>query len=80
MNTITILYFGQLKEQAGVMEETITTELTTIADLYHNRATERGIAVSANSLKFARNEVFCDSLETLNDGDTIAFMPPMSGG
>lgn len=80
MNQITILYFGQLKEESGVAEEIITTDSATVFDLYNNRATEHNMAFPAASLKFARNEVFCDANETVRNSDTIAFMPPMSGG
>lgn len=80
MKQITILYFGQLRQAAGLAEDQVQSAATTPRELLAEQATMRGFSYHESSLRFARNEAFCPADATLADGDTIAFMPPMAGG
>lgn len=77
---LTILYFARLKTQAATDSEVIETELDRVDDVYRFLQRERGLELSFNEIRAARNEHFCDGSTLLKDGDVVAFMPPMSGG
>ena len=80
MIQITILYFGQLRQNAGIARESVSTEAATLAELWEDRSKALGFTFSRKSLRFARNEDLCDPDSRIQNGDTIAFMPPMAGG
>ena len=80
MSQVTILYFGRLREDAGTHQEEVSTAASTIADLIRERAQTLDFPYKIQSLRFARNEALCPADESIHDGDTIAFMPPMAGG
>jgi len=77
---VTLLYFAQLASQAGCGEEQRQTEAQTLSDLFHELKPAHGWDLSIERIRFARNDAFCSASETINDGDTLAIMPPMSGG
>jgi sulfur-carrier protein len=77
---ITILYFGQLKEQAGTDKEVIDSKTNTVSEIYQQLKERHGLSLSFKNLRAARNETFCEGTDTIRDNDVIAFMPPMSGG
>lgn len=74
--TITVCYFGQLAERRGLTEERVTTAATTPAVLF----AELNVGGSISSIRAAVNDEFVPWDHPLNDGDTVALMPPMSGG
>jgi molybdopterin synthase sulfur carrier subunit len=77
---INVLYFAQLKQRRGCADESVETSAATVADLYHSLNEQHGLAMQLDQLKAARNEAICAVDTPLQEGDTIAFMPPMSGG
>ena len=77
---ITILYFAALREQAGKEQETRTTAAQTPAELYAELQAAYAFDLPQERLRAAVNHAFCDWQTTLNDGDTVAFIPPVSGG
>jgi molybdopterin converting factor subunit 1 len=77
---VNVLYFAQLKQRRGCATESVDTTAATIADLYHFLDKKHSLVMPLNQLKAARNEAFCPVDTALEEGDTIAFMPPMSGG
>ena len=77
---VTILYFGQLKEQAGTAKEVIDSKTDTVANVYQQLKERHGLSLSFANLRAARNEIFCAGTDPVRDDDVIAFMPPMSGG
>ena len=77
---ITVLYFGQLKEQAGMASESLEMENATVAELYRQLKERHGLSMPFENLRAARNETFCKGTEAIRADDVIAFMPPMSGG
>ena len=77
---VTILYFGQLKEQAGTDKEVIDSKTNTVSEIYQQLKERHGLSPSFDNLRAARNEIFCEGTDPVRDEDVIAFMPPMSGG
>ena len=83
---IDILYFAWLRERTGLSGETLALPhgATTVADLIDILAA-RGpghAAAFANrrTVRCAVNQVFADPNLILNDGDEVAFFPPVTGG
>jgi molybdopterin converting factor subunit 1 len=77
---IHIAYFAILREQAGIREETRDTQAATPADLFAEIATAHPIHAPKDSLRVAINESFASWDSPLQDGDTVAFLPPVAGG
>ena len=78
----TVLLFAQLAETIG--SNRITIELkdgATIEDAIHELASQHEIIGSMrDSLAVAVDNRYCQRTKTLNDGDTLALIPPVSGG
>lgn len=78
---IKVLYFAQLSEQAGKAEEILpATEATTLAQLYAQLRVQYGFSLTEQQLRVARNQTFANWQDALENGDEIAFIPPVSGG
>lgn len=75
----TIRYFAGLKEKTGKSEEVMEREKMTVKELQEWAAStyegfdERGIRVAVN-------EEYAGSSDIIQSGDTVAFIPPVSGG
>jgi len=82
--TLVILYFAAIRELLGTSEETLEVargSVCTIGDLaarlvYLHPELQGHLA----SVRFALNESFVDAAASLVDGDTVALIPPVSGG
>jgi molybdopterin converting factor subunit 1 len=77
-----VLFFGRVRELTGMTEE--ASEIpngTTLADLF-GRYSARfpDLAGFRSSIVASRNEEFAAWETLLADDDTIAFLPPVSGG
>lgn len=77
---LTILYFAQLAEEAGKPTEHLTGKFNHLADVYANVQQKYGLSLSTAQLRVARNLVFAQWQDAPEDGDEIAFIPPVSGG
>jgi molybdopterin synthase sulfur carrier subunit len=78
---LTVLYFAALREQAGKESETLSTAAPVdAAALYARLAQQYGFTLPQNRLRAAVNHDFCDWQQTLANGDTVAFIPPIAGG
>jgi molybdopterin synthase sulfur carrier subunit len=81
-----ILYFGALKEQLGVSEETITltANIKTVQDLsMHLKARGGAFEQAFESTIFIRsavNQTHAKFDTPIKDSDEIAFFPPVTGG
>lgn len=80
MKTLTVLYFGLLREQRGLAEESLTTRAVNVSELFAELKARHGLGMSFSQLKAARNEEFCEGSTALATGDVIALMPPVAGG
>ncbi len=81
---IQLLYFGALAEALGRSSETFSTPDTaiTLGEL-KEQLLQRGTpwqALNNKSLHMAVNQTLCKAQTTLEDGDEVAFFPPVTGG
>lgn len=74
-----VLFFAHLRDVVG--EESLKLELSgkTVAEV-KAALVETYPALKLDSVMTAINEEFAGNDETINDGDVIAFIPPVSGG
>ena len=78
---IRVIYFAAVRDLVGRDEETIdlaesatsTTDLVELLLGRHERLSMEGV-------RLAVNEEFVDASHPLADGDTVALIPPVSGG
>ncbi|GAC1633471.1 MAG: molybdopterin converting factor subunit 1 [Candidatus Acidiferrum sp.] len=77
-----VLFFGKLKDIAGVAERSVDFHSKdTIDDLFNRLSQDLpGLAPFRSSLVASRNQEFAPWTAELEPGDEIAFLPPVSGG
>jgi molybdopterin converting factor small subunit len=80
VKTITVRYFAMFREQAGVDEESLTTDAATAADVFEATKSRHGSAEPAGHCKVAINDVMADWDSGIEDGDTVLLFPPVAGG
>jgi molybdopterin synthase sulfur carrier subunit len=81
--TVVVLYFAGLRELLGTSEETISDLVSPLsvqgfAELLGRR--HPSLIPHLGSVRFAVNEAFVNASEEIADGDTVALIPPVSGG
>ena len=79
MALIKVEYFAILREHVGKSAESVQTEAQTAQELYAELSERHGFP-ELNHMKVAINEEFGEWNAVLNDGDAIAFIPPVAGG
>jgi len=79
---ITVLFFARLKDQVGQVELQLESDLAgkTAAELQQVLIDQGMLALQDDSIRIAVNQDFCSADTIVNDGDEIAFMPPVTGG
>jgi molybdopterin converting factor subunit 1 len=79
---VKVLFFGRLKEIAGVAEEFVElTRGSRIQELFAHLVARRAeFASYRRSVVASRNQEFAAWSTPLDSGDEIAFLPPVSGG
>lgn len=77
---LTVLYFAALREQAATEQQTIDTDAATPAELYAQLSARHGFTLPQQNLRAAVNHAFCAWDTPLQNGDIVAFIPPVSGG
>ena len=77
-----VLFFGKLKDIAGVAERSVEIRpKETIDDLFRRLSQDLPqIAAFRSSVVASRNQEFAPWSSILEPGDEIAFLPPVSGG
>ncbi len=79
---VKVLFFGMLKDIVGSGEEQLNVsegaQLENIFDHYAGRFPR--LREMAGSIVLARNHEFSDVSAPVNEGDEVAFLPPVSGG
>ena len=78
--TIHLAYYALLREERGVDSETITTNVSTVLDLYNDLQARHHFSLNEDSLQVSINDTFLPWHTELKDKDRIVFIPPVSGG
>ena len=78
--SIHIEYYAVLREERGMGAETVQTAAETPGALYQELADKHGFTLRADQLKVAVNTEIRDWESPVSDGDTVIFLPPVSGG
>ena len=77
---IKILYFAQLAELAEKSEETRHVFDSSLCALYADLRKAYNFHQEFNQLQVAVNHQLSAHNTDLSDGDSVAFLPPMTGG
>ncbi len=80
MPDLTVLYFAHLRDQRGLDSERLVTVAGTARELYRELAQRHALSLPEKSLIVAINEQMVRWDAPLGDGDTVVFLPPVSGG
>ena len=80
MTRITVQYYAQLREQAGVSSESVDTAADSLRELYDELCERHGFSLPRDALKVALNTRFSDWGRAVGEGDTVVFIPPVAGG
>ena len=73
---LTLLHYGPLRDHRGCVEETVDAPIATLRELY----AWGGFPLDPTSVAVAVNDDLTTWDHTLADGDTVVFLPPVSGG
>ena len=78
---ITVLYFASLadKAQQGQQQLDLADNLS-LSELYAQLKQQHGFELDISKVRVAINDEFASWDDAINDGDTIAFIPPVAGG
>ena len=79
---IKVLYFSSIKDKIGITSENIKiAENSTVSDLIKLLSEKYPqIKDSLKNSMFAVNEEYASIEQELKEGDTVAIIPPVSGG
>lgn len=81
---IRVLFFAQLREQLGCEQLALALpESTTISELRKllvDQHPQWAAFLGSDKLLFAVNQTMVKASQLLNDGDEVAFFPPVTGG
>ena len=79
---VKVLFFGMLKDIVGRAEDRIEMDsgasLATVFDRYARQFPR--LTDLQSSIVLACNHQFCERSKSVEEGDEIAFLPPVSGG
>lgn len=83
--SVTVLFFASLKETVGcertIVDLPASLELSAFIDrLAVQLGPQVGEVLRAESVRVAVNQVLLGGPEVIDDGDEVAFLPPITGG
>lgn len=76
--TISVRFFASLREHIGFGEAELESQSDLTVNDVWNLST-KGVAIPSNTL-VAVNQEYVSFKEVINDGDEVAFFPPVTGG
>lgn len=77
---IKIEYYGYLIEAFNCREEYLETDEITLTDLFQQQCIKYNITCDIQNIRAAINDEFAEWTDFCHNGDTIAFLPPATGG
>ncbi len=82
MKEIRVIFFASLREEVGRDEVAVqATSLNELLDELRRQLNETAmIALTAENVRVAVNQVLVEGVVDLRPGDEVAFLPPVTGG
>ena len=81
---VTVKYFASIREAIGVSSESVTTSVTTLAELRDQLIAQGGAHAESlargRAVRMALDQVMRDESAALLEGAEVAFFPPVTGG
>lgn len=79
---VKVMYFARYRELLGVDAERLEGDFRVLDDVRQALVAKGGKyeVLAEQNLMCARNEELCKLGEALEDGDEVAFFPPVTGG
>ncbi|AMK32771.1 MULTISPECIES: molybdopterin converting factor subunit 1 [Pseudomonas] len=79
---VKVMYFARYRELLGVDAERLEGDFKVLDDVRQTLVGKGGhyAVLAEQNLMCARNEELCRLDEPLDEGDEIAFFPPVTGG
>ncbi|MET0355902.1 MAG: molybdopterin converting factor subunit 1 [Cellvibrio sp.] len=81
---VTILFFAQLREQLACEKISLainsSTSISALRERLVNDNPHWATFLSSDKLLFSVNQTLVKSSHAVNDGDEVAFFPPVTGG
>lgn len=77
---VRVQYYALLREQSGRSEEALETVARTPLELYAELRARYPFTLAPDLLRVAINAEFADWSQSLRDGDSVVFIPPVAGG
>lgn len=78
--TVRVEYFAVFRSLAKAASEEITAVSGTVLDLYASLREKYRFPLDRESVHAVVNEEYADWNRVLRSGDTVVFLPPISGG
>ncbi|EKT4466540.1 MoaD/ThiS family protein [Pseudomonas putida] len=79
---VQVMYFARYRELLGLDSERLEGDFTVLEDVRQALVAKGGqyAVLAEQNLMCARNEELCKLDEALEEGDEVAFFPPVTGG
>jgi molybdopterin converting factor subunit 1 len=77
---LNVKYFAVLRDQTGTSEEQLRTRAETPSDLFDTLRDQYDMDMEPDAFQVAVNHELSTWDTPLEEGDTIAFLPPVAGG
>ncbi len=77
---VNVQFYAILREQAGRSAEAVTTVARTPRELYDELKLRYRFSLAPEMLRVAVNAEFGEWSQSLADGDSVVFIPPVAGG
>jgi len=82
MKKVRVIFFASLREEVGCDEIVVQAgSLNELLDELRRQLSETAIiALTAENVRIAVNQMLVDGVVDLQPGDEVAFLPPVTGG
>ena len=77
---INLHYYAHMKEYTGKTQEEFYTSAPSVGQLFNEIREKYSIEIDGQWLRFAKNDQMVNKSSSLNHGDSIVFITPVSGG
>lgn len=78
--TIQIQYFALLREERGLAREDYVTSANNARELFEELKGKYHFSLNADRLRVSINDEFADWKHSLQQNDSVVFIPPVAGG